>query len=266
MFISPLPDRRTVAGVELELLIKGEGQPLLFLHAGHGVEPSDPLLEQLARNYRVVAASHPGFGSSPRPHGVDSVDDLAYIYLDLLEDLDLRDVILVGVSFGGWIAAELATKGSDRIARVVLIDPVGVKFGDRETRDIYDVFSTTVEDIPELFFADRDKALTALGQLDFKNLEEESVARFARNRESLLLYGWSPTLFNPKLRGRLHRIKVPTLVLWGEEDRIVSADYGRKYADAIPDARFEAIGDAGHYGYLEQPQAFAGKIEAFLQS
>ena len=266
MFIAPLPERRQVAGTELELLIEGEGQNLLFLHAGHGVEPSDPLIEHFAKSYRVIVASHPGFGASPRPQGVDTVDDITYVYLDLLEELDLTDVILVGVSFGGWIAAELATKGSDRISKLVLIDPVGVKFGDRETRDIYDVFGTTVEDIPGLFFADRDKALSALGQLDFKNMEEESVARFTRNRESFLLYGWSPTLFSPKLRGRLHRIKVPTLVLWGAEDRIVSVDYGRQYAAAIPGARFEQIGEAGHYGYLEQPQAFADKVEAFLES
>src|SRR4051794_15981673 len=123
MFISPLPDRRTVAGAELELLIKGEGQPVLFLHAGHGVEPSDPIVEALAKHYKVIAPSHPGFGASPRPDGVDSVDDLVHTYLDLVEDLGLTDIILVGVSFGGWIAAELATKGSGRFSKLVLIDP-----------------------------------------------------------------------------------------------------------------------------------------------
>ena len=147
--------------------------------------------------------------------------------------------MLVGISFGGWIAAELATKGTGRFSKLVLIDAVGVKFGDRETRDIFDIYGTTIDDIPGLFFADREKGLTALGQLDFQNMEEDTVARFARNREALLLYGWSPTLYNPKLKDRLHRIKVPTLVLWGADDGVVSADYGRNYADAIPGARFE---------------------------
>ena len=266
MFISPLPERRSVAGAELELLIKGEGQPLLFLHAGHGVEPTDPLIEALSKRYKVIVPSHPGFGASPRPHEVDSVADIAYIYLDLIEDLGLTDIILVGVSFGGWVAAELAIKGSGRISKLVLIDPLGVKFSDRDTRDRYDIFATTVEDIPGLFFADREKAMAALGGLDFKALPEEAALRFSRNREALLLYGWSPTLYDPKLRGRLHRIKVPTLVLWGSEDRVVSADYGRQYAAAIPHARFDEIGGVGHYGYLEQPSAFVDKIEPFLAS
>lgn len=266
MFISPLPDRRSVAGAELELLIKGEGQPLLFLHAGHGVEPSDPLIEALAKSYKVIVPSHPGFGASPRPHEIDSVDDIAYTYLDLIEDLGFSDVVLVGVSFGGWIAAEIAIKGSGRISKLVLIDPIGVKFGDRDTRDRYDIFSTTVEEIPQLFFADREKALAAMGGLDFKALPEEASLRFARNREALLLYGWSPLLYDPKLRGRLHRIKVPTLVLWGSEDRIVSTDYGRLYAEAIPNARYDEIGGVGHYGYLEEPGAFVERIEPFLAS
>lgn len=266
MFIAPLPDSRIVAGSELEILIEGEGPPVLFLHAGHGVEPSDPLVTALAKNHKVIVPSHPGFGASARPDNVDTVDDITYVYLDLLEELGLTDVIVVGVSFGGWIAAELATKGSGRIAKLVLIDPVGVKFDGRESRDRADIFATTIEDIPGLFFADTDKAMAALGQLDFKSMSETSVERFVRNRESLLLFGWSPILYNPKLLGRLHRIKVPTLVLWGSDDRVVSSDYGRKYAEAIPGARFEEIGQAGHYGYLEQPEAFIGKVQAFLQS
>jgi len=264
MFLQALPERKTFAGTETELLIRGEGQPLLFLHAGHGFDPSDPLIERLSQQYQVFAASHPGFGASPRPDGVDTVDDIAYRYLDLIEDLGLEDIVVVGVSFGGWIAAELATKGSGRIAKLVLIDPVGVKFGDRETRDITDIYATTAQQIPELFFADEAKGLAVLNNLDFKDLPEETALRFARNREALTLFGWAPTLYNPKLKGRLHRIKVPTLLVWGADDRIVSADYGRQYAAAIPGARLEVIEGAGHYGYLEQPQAFADTIEAFL--
>jgi pimeloyl-ACP methyl ester carboxylesterase len=264
MFLSALPERRSFAGAETELLIEGEGQPLLFLHAGHGFDTADPLIARLAAHHKVIAPSLPGFGASPRPDDVTTVDDIAYRMLDLIEDLGLENLIVVGVSFGGWVAAELATKGSSRIAKLILIDPVGVKFGDRETRDILDIYATTAQQIPELFFADEAKGKAALHDLDFKDLPEETARRFARNREALTLFGYAPTLYNPKLKGRLHRIKVPTLVLWGADDRIVSADYGRQYAGAIPDARYEAIGNAGHYGYLEQPAAFADKIEAFL--
>ncbi|MBJ7438869.1 MAG: alpha/beta hydrolase [Sphingopyxis sp.] len=264
MFLTALPERRSFAGADTELLVRGEGRPLLFLHAGHGFDEADPLIERLAKNHRVIAPSLPGFGATPRPEGVNTVDDIAYRVLDLIEDMDLRDIIMVGVSFGGWVAAEVATKGSGRIAKLVLIDPLGVKFGDRETRDIVDIFSHTAQEIPALFFADEAKGLEALNNLDFKDLPDEIALRFARNREALTLYGYNPNLYNPKLKGRLHRIKAPTLVISGADDRITSPDYGRQYAEAIPGARFESVGRAGHYGYLEQPAAFAEKIEAFL--
>jgi pimeloyl-ACP methyl ester carboxylesterase len=103
-----------------------------------------------------------------------------------------------------------------------------------------------------------------LGGLDFKNMSLASVTRFARNRESLLLFGWSPTLYNPKLLSRLHRVHVPVLVLWGADDKVVSTEYGKKYAAAFEHGSFAQIPEAGHYGYLEQPEAFAGKITEFL--
>jgi pimeloyl-ACP methyl ester carboxylesterase len=264
MFMSPLPETRVIDGTTVELLIKGEGQPLLFLHAGHGFDLDDPLVEALSKSYRVIAPSHPGFGASELPRHITGTDDLVYFYLDLIEELDLRDLIVVGVSFGGWLAAELATRGTGRIAKLVLIDAVGVKFSGRETRDITDIFATTLEEIPTLFFHDDAKAMQILGGLDFKNMSLASVTRFARNRESLLLFGWSPTLYNPKLLSRLHRVHVPVLVLWGADDKVVSTEYGKKYAAAFEHGSFAQIPEAGHYGYLEQPEAFAGKITEFL--
>lgn len=264
MFRSSFPDKIDVAGTSIELLTKGEGPPLLFLHAGHGVDADDALVARLASRYKVIVPSHPGFGGSARPHAVTGVDDICHVYLDLIEALDLTGLIVVGVSFGAWIAAELATMGTGRIDRLVLIDAVGVKLSDRETRDIADIFATTVEDIPTLFFHDAEKGRAVFNGFDFKTMSEEEVTRFVRNRESLLLFGWSPTLYNPKLLSRIHRVKAPTLLLWGADDKVVSANYGRAYAAAFPDARFEVIESAGHYGYLEQPDAFAGRIDAFL--
>lgn len=264
MFRNAFPEKIDVAGASIELLTKGEGSPILFLHAGHGVDTDDALVERLARDHKVIVPSHPGFGASSRPTGVTAVDDICHVYLDLIETLDLRDLIVVGVSFGAWIAAELATMGTGRISRLVLIDAVGVKVSDRETRDIKDIFATTVEDIPGLFFHDPEKGKASFGGFDFKNMTDAEVTRFVRNRESLLLFGWSPTLYNPKLLGRLHRVKVPVLLLWGADDKVVGVDYGRRYAAAFLDARFEVIEGAGHYGYLEQPDAFAARIDTFL--
>ncbi len=264
MFISALPEQRVIAGTTIELLIKGEGQNLLFLHAGHGFNVDDPLVDALSKNYRVIAPSHPGFGASELPRSITATDDLVYFYLDMIEELDLKDLVVVGVSFGGWLAAELATRGTGRISKLVLIDAVGVKFSGRETRDIVDIFAKPLEEIPTLFFHDQDKAMRILGGLDFQNMSIESATRFARNRESLLLFGWSPTLYNPKLLGRLHRVHVPVLVLWGADDQVTPVSYGKKYAAAFEHGEFAEIADAGHYGYLEQPAAFAEKITAFL--
>jgi pimeloyl-ACP methyl ester carboxylesterase len=266
MFTTSLPETRTIAGVTTELLIKGTGQPLLFLHAGHGFEVDDPLVEALSAHYRVIAASHPGFGATARPDTMTSVDDLAFFYLDLMESLDLQDLIVVGVSFGGWIAAELATRGTGRISKLVLIDALGAKFSDRETRDIADMFAITVGETPDLFFHDSQRGTAILSGLDFKALPLAAATRFARNREAMVLFGWSPTLYNPKLVSRLHRVKVPVLVLWGANDKVVAPEYGRKYAAAFADGRFEQIADAGHYGYLERPQKFADAVLAFLDA
>jgi len=264
MFTTQLAEMRNVAGLKFELSIKGKGEPLLFLHAGHGVDADDPLVARLASTNTVYVVSHPGFGRSDLPGNFSTVDDLAYAYLDLIEDLDLRGLTLVGVSFGAWIAAEIATKGTGRIKRIVLIDAVGVKLSDRDSRDFLDVYGTTVEEIPGIFFQDEAKGRSVLAHLDFRNLSEDAVTRFVRNRESFLRFGWSPMLYNPKLADRLYRVKQPVLVLWGGEDKVASVEYGRRYAACFSDAQFEVIDGVGHYGYLEKPNAFADSIDAFL--
>jgi pimeloyl-ACP methyl ester carboxylesterase len=209
---------------------------------------------------------HPGFGNCPPPEGITTVDDLVHFDLDLIEQLGLEDVILIGASFGGWIAAELATKGTRRFSKLVLMDTLGAKFGDRETREILDICITPIDDLPETLFSDAGLGRQELNNLEFTGLSEDAITRFARNRESLVLFGWAPTLYNPKLKQRLHRIDVPALVLWGADDRVVSPAYGQNFADAIAGAKFESIPKAGHYGFMEQPDAYADRVLAFLQN
>ena len=264
MFMSALPERYEIAGGTMEYIVKGHGRPVLFLHAGHGVDADDPLIDLLSRTHKVYAVSHPGFGNSALPNHATTVDDLAYIYLDFIEALDLRDVVLVGVSIGAWLAVEIATKGTGRIGELVLIDAVGVKLSDRETREILDIYATTIEEIPALYFKDEARGRAFMGDLDFKSMTVDAVTRFARNREAMVLFGWSPTLYNPKLPSRMHRVTQAVLLLWGADDKVVSVDYGRRYAKAFPNAHLEVIADAGHYGYLEQPDAFAASITKFL--
>lgn len=249
-----------VNGIRVELIERGSGRPLLFLHPFVGIDAAQPFLERLAGRSRVIAPTHPGFGRAELPPSFDSVDDLAYFYLDLLEQLDLRDVILVGVSFGGWVAAEIAVKQTARLSHLVLANAVGIKVGDRTTRDIVDIFAMPESRFLELAYHD-----PKLGTVDYKALPLEQVVGPSRNREATARYAWSPYMHDPKLRGRLHRIRVPTLMLWGENDRILSEPYGRAYCASIPGARFETIARAGHFPHLEQPDLFAERIFAFVE-
>ena len=187
------------------------------------------------------------------------MDDLSYFYLDLLDELDLCDVVLVGVSFGAWIAAEIAVKSTSRLSHLVMANAVGIKMSDRETRDIADIFAMTEDQFNAAAFAN-----PSIGVKDYKSMSNADVLATAQNRESLARFTWSPYMHNPKLRNRLHRIGVPTLFLWGAKDRIVSADYGRNYCAAVPGARFELIDDAGHLPHIEQPNIFAAKILDFI--
>ena len=143
-----------IAGVRIELIKRGTGRPLLLLHPAIGVKSADRAIEELARSFTVIAPSHPGFGRSELPRAMTTVDDLAYFYLDVMDALDLRDVVLAGVSFGGWIAAEIAIKSTERLSHVVLADAVGIKLGDREQRDIVDIFTTKQSEVDRLAFHD----------------------------------------------------------------------------------------------------------------
>jgi pimeloyl-ACP methyl ester carboxylesterase len=247
-----------VRGVALETVERGKGRPILFLHPSIGIDADAPVLGELARGGRVIAPSHPGFGASQLPKGMTTVDDLSYFYLDLMEQLDLRDTVVVGVGFGGWIAAEIAVKSTARLSHLVLANPVGIKVSDRETRDIVDVWSLMPDQIDALAYFD-PKA----GARDYKNLPPSVSLAAARNREASARFGWSPYMHNPKLKGRLHRINIPTLLLWGTADRILSEPYGRAYCAAIPGARFETIERAGHFPHVEQPAEFARHVLAF---
>jgi pimeloyl-ACP methyl ester carboxylesterase len=249
----------TVQGVQLEFVERGQGRAILWLHGEEGLDRAGPVLDRLAAHGRVLAPSHPGFGHSPEAPGVDAVDDLAYLYLDLLAQQGFRDAVVIGCSLGGWIAAQMAVKCTERVARLVLVSPLGIKVGDRETRDIPDIFALHPDEVLRLQYHDPSRA-----RLDHAALSDDRLTVIARNREATALYAWEPYFHDPKLRARLRRITVPTLLLWGADDRFVAPDYyGAAYRDAIPGAGLETIAAAGHFPHLEQPAAVVERVRAF---
>jgi pimeloyl-ACP methyl ester carboxylesterase len=248
----------TVNGLRVEVLEGGEGRPLLFLHPGIGIDANAPVLDALAAKAWLIAPSHPGFGTSQLAPTMTTVEDLSYFYLDLMDALELTDAIVVGVGFGAWVAAATAVKSTARMSRLVLANPIGIKVGDRETRDIVDIFALLEPDLNKLAYAD-----PSVGARDYKSMPEAEVIATARNREALARFAWQPYMHDPKLKSRLHRIRIPTLFLWGQQDGILSESYGRAFCAAIPGARFEPIDRAGHYPHIEQPQVFADRVLAF---
>lgn len=251
---------RHVQGVPLVVLDTGSGGPILVLHGELGFTPNETFLSLLAGHRRVIAPVHPGFGHSIDVETIDTIDDLSYLYLDLLDELNLRDVVVVGVSLGGWVAAEMAVKCSDRLAKIVLVSPTGIKVGDRETRDIPDIFALSPDAVARLQYHD-----PSLAEVDYTRLSDAELSVIARNREATALYVWEPYFHNPKLLQRLHRIRVPTLLVWGASDRFLIPEYyGAAYRDAIPGARLELIEQAGHWPHVEQPDTLVEHIRRFL--
>jgi pimeloyl-ACP methyl ester carboxylesterase len=248
-----------LAGVEIELFEAGAGEALLWLHGGNGFAPAHPFVAPFAARRRLIVPSHPGFGRSALPDWLDSVDDIAHLYLELLDLRGLARVGVVGCSIGGWIAAEMASKAPERFAKLVLVGPVGVKTGPPDKLDIPDIWALPQEEVNRLLFHE-----PARMQMDPAKLDDDQLSILLRNRETLALLTWEPWMHNPKLRHRLHRVKAPALFVRGASDGLVSAQYLENYARLLPNARIATIPAAGHAPHLEQSEAFAKAVLAFL--
>jgi len=248
-----------VADIDLELYESGQGAPVLFLHGVEGFDQRQPFVAPLAAKRRLIAPSHPGFGKSSLPEWLDSVDDIAHIYLELLDRLSLNKVDIVGCSIGGWIAAEMATKVPERVGKLVMVGPVGVKTGSQDKLDIPDIFAIPQADAHKLLYHDPAKMAP-----DTKTMTDDELAAMFRNRETLALLVWEPWMHNTKLKHRLHRVKSPALFIRGGSDGLVSDSYLKAYAALLPNARTLTIPAAGHVPHLEQPEAFASAILEFL--
>jgi pimeloyl-ACP methyl ester carboxylesterase len=250
----------TLAGVDIDVWEGGDGPPLLFLHGAGGFRPGPVYLDLLGRHRRVIAPSHPGFGLSGLADWMDRPDDIAHLYLELLDRLNIGHLDVIGTSFGGWVAAELATMQPQRVRRLVLVAPAGVKTGSRDELDIPDIFAQPADAMQRMLYADPDKF-----RVDPAAMSDEELRIMLRNRESFALFAWEPYLHNPKLPHRLHRVTCPTLFLRGAHDGLISAEYTARYAALLPNARIITLPDTAHVPQLEQPDAFTAAVLAFLQ-
>ena len=253
-------ERMTVHGIALEVLRGGDGAPIVLLHGMRSLTAACRFPALLAAHGAVLAPSCPGFGASPRAQDFDTIYDLVHLQRAVLDAIPGERITLVGLSFGGWLAAEVAAQGHPRLARLVLGDPVGIKISDRETADILDVFNRSPAEVRQAAWHDPDRFAP-----NFDAMEDAEIVRHARDWDALCLYAWHPYLYNPQLPRWLGRIAVPSLVAWGDSDGIVSPDYGRAYARLIPGAQFATIADCGHHPEIERPEELAALIGSFVR-
>ncbi len=249
------PDFET-AFAALRVDTRGEGRPILILHGGGGPRTVAGLTQALASEARVITPTHPGFDGTSRPDVLGSIADLAAFYVQMLHSLDLDHVLVVGSSIGGWIASEMALLPDNRIAGLVLIDAVGIAV---EGEDVADVFTLSPMEMMDRVFHAPDRIRAAAPPPS-----DAQRGVDAANLKTLAVYDDRIAMQDPTLRARLSGIRCPTLVLWGESDRVVSTVYGRAYAAAIAGAEFCVIEMAGHLPQIEQPEQTIDLISGFL--
>jgi pimeloyl-ACP methyl ester carboxylesterase len=252
----PEPIRIVVRDTPVELLREGGGPPLLFLHGAGAGGRWLTFQERLAARADVLAPSHPGHGGAPAADWIEHVSDLAFHYLDLLDTLGLERVHVVGASFGGWIAAEMATMASPRLASMTLIDPVGIKVEGW----IYPfLFGMELPQLVQTIFHNPMAALT----LAPPDTSLDTLVLLYRQQTALARVAWNPYLYNPLLRRRLGRITTPTLLCWGAHDRLAPLICAEAWRKEIPGATLRVFEESGHVPHLEEPEAVAAAVLEF---
>jgi len=253
---TPKQSELTVHGCRINLLRAGKGEPLLYLHGASGGGIWQPFHDRLAERFDVLAPEHPGWGKSDTPDWLDTIGDLAYFYLDFLKQMDLRRVHLVGLSVGGWIAAEIAVRSTERLKSLTLVSAAGLFV--KGVAQI-DTFLQSDEARLRDFFHDQTLADKLIGQV----LSPELADTALKNRFTTARLIWQPRGYNPHLHKWLHRIDVPTLLIWGASDKLLPPPFGQEYNRLIPGSRLVVLPECGHLPNIEKADRFVDEVSGF---
>jgi len=254
---------------KIQLFRGGAGRPIVYLHSAGG-EATHAALEELADSYEVLVPMFPGYGESEGIDQIDGMEDAVFHLLDVWERLGFDAPVVVGLSLGGWMGAELATRYPEKVGKLVLINPVGLYI---EGAPIAEMFGRTPAELAEMLFADQSHPIAAtMHQMsEFagdvgKQVEIplEMVLPMWKALSATAKLGWDPYLHNPKLRGRLRRITAPTLVIHGAQDGLVPKAHSEAYVDEIADARLEVVDGAAHWLPFEKPAELAALVRDFV--
>jgi pimeloyl-ACP methyl ester carboxylesterase len=255
--VEPRHTFEQIAGCRISVLRGGAGEPLLFLHGAGGAGRWLPFMGSLAENFEVIVPEHPGFGLSETPPWLDSIGDIAYFYLDFLEALKLRDVHLIGNSLGGWIASEVAIRDQRPFRTLSLVAPAGIRVDGEPPADI---FLWSREELTRNLFYNQNLAET---MLEAPLTDEEQNIQL-RNSITMAKLAWQPRLNNPDLKKWLHRIHLPTLIVWGDSDRLIPPAYGSAFQSLIPHSRLEILPHCGHLPHVERAAEFVSVVTKFI--
>ena len=242
-----------VNGCRTHLRRGGKGKPLLYLHGASGAPVILPFMEKLAERFDVLVPEHPGYGQSDEPEWLENIHDVAYFYLDLLKQLDLKDVLLVGTSMGGWMAMEIAVRDTSRLSQVVLVSPAGIAAPNVKVADI---FLMAPEEVVRAIYHDASIAEKLLAVPP----TPEAIDLGLKNRHTTARLAWEPRFHDPHLPKWLHRIDVPVKVVWGDKDRIIPVGFVDEYRKLLPRAQFHIMQNAGHLPQVEKPDEFVAIV------
>jgi pimeloyl-ACP methyl ester carboxylesterase len=251
---------------KVQLRRGGRGAPVVYLHSATGEGDGLQLLDLLAERVEVIAPQFPGFGESEGIEVIDDMEDAVFHLLDVFDRLELDRPAVVGLSLGAWMAVELATRYPDRLSKLVLINPVGLFI---EGAEIKDIFGRTPDQLAEDMFADQSHPMAQMmhAMAEFSSdptrmseMPFELIRPLAQTMAATAKLGWDPYLHNPKLRKRLHRVSVPTLVIRGVQDSLVPPEHAQAYASAIPGARLLEVDGAAHLLPMEKASDLADAI------
>ena len=247
-----------IRGCKVHMRRGGSGEPLLFLHGAGGLQGWLPFLDALSDSFDVLAPDHPTFGLSDEPEWLDDIHDMAYFYLDLLPEMDLENVHVVGQSLGGWIALEMAVRTTERFKSLTLVGSAGIRIKGLPAADI---FIMNPEERMRALMVDQKLA----DQMLSVELTEEQQDIQIRNLVSTARLAWQPRLFDPKLRKWMHRIDVPTHVVWGDSDKIIPPAYAKEFKKLIAGASVTMIKKCGHLPPIEHTGQFVEAVSGFIQ-
>jgi len=262
--VVPTEEFLELAGGRVHLLRGGTGEPVLFLHAAGGAGEWLPFHGLLASaGFQVIAPDHPGFGKSDEFPEAEAIDDLVFHYLDVLDALGLDRPHVVGASFGGWIAAELAVYAPHRMGSLTLLSAAGLRLPEHP---VTDTFLMPPARVVTTMFHNPPSAPPSEARAPGTPPDLDAIIAAYREATSLARFCWVPFMSDPKLERRLGRINAPTLVVAPSDDRLIPVEHARRYAARIPGAAYAEVPDCGHAMYFEKPAEFALSVTEFLRA